>query len=147
MAHFPGTFRQIFEGKVEWSDFMPWYYLPKSMLITIPIVVLTGLVLFIIFLRFKFNHEKAILYGFVIFSVLFPLFFVVYEKSNVYSSWRQFLFIYPGIVLLASIGYYHFFEYLKRRYLKWGLVDAYNCTFNSSSEVHVQQSSVLLFVL
>ena len=31
MAHFPSTFRQIFEGKVEWSDSMPWYYLPKSM--------------------------------------------------------------------------------------------------------------------
>ena len=38
MAHFPGTFRQIFEGKVEWSDFMPWYYLPKSMVITIPLL-------------------------------------------------------------------------------------------------------------
>ncbi len=122
MSHFPSTFRQIFEGNYEWSDFMPWYYLPKSMLITIPIVVLTGLVLYIIFLRFKFNNERAILYCFVIFSVLFPLFFVVCQKSNVYSSWRQFLFIYPGIVLLASTGYYHFLEYLKRRYLKWGLV-------------------------
>ena len=122
MAHFPSTFRQIFEGKVEWSDLMPWYYIPKSMLITIPIIVLTGLVLFIIFLRSKINREKAILYGFVFFSVLFPLFFVVYQKSNVYSSWRQFLFIYPGIVLLASTGYCHFAEYLKRRYLKWGLV-------------------------
>ena len=38
----PGTFRQIFEGKVEWSDFMPWYYLPKSMVITIPVIVLSG---------------------------------------------------------------------------------------------------------
>ncbi len=44
MAHFPGTFRQIFEGQNEWSDFMPWYYLPKSMLITIPLIVLSGLV-------------------------------------------------------------------------------------------------------
>jgi len=39
MAHFPSTFRQIFEGKVGWSDYMPWYYLSKSMLITIPIIV------------------------------------------------------------------------------------------------------------
>ena len=29
MAHFPDTFRQIFEGNNEWSDFMPWYYLLK----------------------------------------------------------------------------------------------------------------------
>jgi hypothetical protein len=93
MAHFPSTFRQIFEGKTEWSDHMPWYYIPKSMLITIPVTVLTGLVLWGTLIRFKFNKEKALLYGFVIFTVLFPLVFVVCEKSNVYSSWRQFLFI------------------------------------------------------
>jgi tetratricopeptide (TPR) repeat protein len=122
MAHFPGTFRQIFEGRVEWSDYMPWYYLPKSMLITFPVVIIAGLVLYLIFIKFKFNLEKAFLYGCLIFTIAFPLIFVVYEKSNVYSSWRQFLFIYPGIVLLASIGYYNLNEYLKSRYLKWGLV-------------------------
>jgi tetratricopeptide (TPR) repeat protein len=122
MAHFPSTFRQIFEGKVEWSDFMPWYYLPKSMLITIPVTVLTGLVLFCIFIRFKLNPEKTLLYGLVIFSVLFPIVFEVYEKSNLYSSWRQFLFLYPGIVLLASTGYNHLYEYLKNRYLRWGMI-------------------------
>ena len=121
MAHFPSTFRQIFDGKVEWSDYMPWYYLPKSMLITIPIIVLAGLMLFSVFLRFKASAEKILFYGLIIFSVLFPVFFVVYEKSNIYSSWRQFLFIYPGIILLSSIGYHHVFEYLKSRYLKWGM--------------------------
>jgi tetratricopeptide (TPR) repeat protein len=122
MAHFPSTFRQIFEGKVEWSDYMPWYYLPKSMLITIPFTVLTGLVLFCTFLRFKFNPEKAFLYCLLIFTVVFPLIFVVYEKSNIYSSWRQLLFIYPGTVLLASTVYYHFYEYVKSRYLRWAMV-------------------------
>src|ERR1035437_7687692 len=105
MAHFPSTFRQIFEGKVEWSDYMPWYYMPKSMLITFPIIILTGLVLLSIFSGKGGNAQKKLLIGFVIFTIVFPLVFVVYEKSNIYSSWRQFLFIYPGIVLLASIGY------------------------------------------
>lgn len=122
MAHFPSTFRQIFEGKVEWSDYMPWYYLPKSMLITIPITVLTGLILFLAPGKFKFNSGKTLKYGLIVFTVLFPLVFVVFEKSNLYSSWRQFLFIYPGIVLLAATGYCHFFELIRSRYLKWGLV-------------------------
>jgi len=122
MAHFPSTFRQIFEGKVEWSDSMPWYYLPKSMLITVPITILTGLVLFCIFLRNKLNPEKMLLYGLIIFSVLFPILFVVYEKSNLYSSWRQFLFIYPAIVLLASIGYYNLYKYFKISYLRWTII-------------------------
>ena len=121
MAHFPSTFRQIFEGKVEWSDFMPWYYLPKSMLITIPIAVLTGVVLFCISGKFKLKSEKTLLFGMVIFSVLFPIIFVIWEKSNIYSSWRQFLFLYPAIVLLTSTGYLRFYEYLENRYLKWGM--------------------------
>jgi tetratricopeptide (TPR) repeat protein len=117
MAHFPSTFRQIFEGKVEWSDYMPWYYLPKSMLITIPIIVMTGLVLFILFSKRITGNGKTLLYGFIVFTVLFPLFFVVYAKSNLYSSWRQFLFVYPGIVLLSAIGFNSFFEKVKRKYL------------------------------
>jgi tetratricopeptide (TPR) repeat protein len=122
MAHFPSTFRQIFEGKFDWSDFMPWYYIPKSMIITIPIITLTGLLLFILYSGFKLKFEKTILYGFVIFTVLFPLVFVVLEKSNVYSSWRQFLFVYPGIVLLASTGFYHFYESVGNKFLRWGAI-------------------------
>ena len=122
MAHFPSTFRQIFEGKVEWSDLMQWYYLPKSILITIPLIVLTGFVLFFVFLRIKYNPEKTLLFVLVVFSILFPIVFVVYEKSNLYSSWRQFLFIYPGIVLLTSTGYCRLFEYLRNRYLRGGMV-------------------------
>ena len=122
MAHFPSTFRQIFEGKVEWSDHMPWYYMPKSMLITIPIIILTGLILFSIFSGKSGDTQKKLLIGFVIFTIVFPLVFVVYEKSNIYSSWRQFLFIYPGIVLLASIGYFHLYEFIKSRYLRWGMI-------------------------
>jgi tetratricopeptide (TPR) repeat protein len=121
MAHFPSTFRQIFEGKVEWSDFMPWYYLPKSMLITIPVIVLTGLFLFIIFSFKKSNQNNRMLFCCLIFTVIFPLIFVVYEKSNLYSSWRQFLFVYPGIIILAATGYVYFFEIIKARFLKWGI--------------------------
>jgi tetratricopeptide (TPR) repeat protein len=120
MAHFPDTFRQIFEGKVEWSDYMPWYYLPKSMLITIPVLVLSGLVLYCILTRFRNDHEKSILFWFVIFTVLFPLVFVVYEKSNIYSSWRQFLFLYPAIILLSSTGFYYVFQYLGNIFIKVG---------------------------
>jgi tetratricopeptide (TPR) repeat protein len=122
MAHFPSTFRQIFEGKVEWSDFMPWYYLPKSMLITVPFTVLTGLVLFFIFIRSGLRSGKAILLSLIIFTVIFPVIFVIYEKSNLYSSWRQFLFIYPGIVLIAALGYHYIFEFLKIRYINWSVL-------------------------
>jgi Tetratricopeptide repeat len=114
MAHFPDTFRQIFEGKVEWSDFMPWYYLSKSMLITIPLVVLAGFTLFFIFSKYILRDPKAILYIFLLFTFFFPMAFVIYEKSNLYSSWRQFLFLYPAIVLIAAKGLSMLFDYFRK---------------------------------
>jgi len=122
MAHFPDTFRQIFEGKEEWSDFMPWYYLPKSMGITIPVIVMAGLILFCVYSRKIFKGDRTLLYLFIIFTILFPMLFVIYEKSNLYSSWRQFLFLYPAIVLLSGVGYYEFFVNTGNRFLKWGMV-------------------------
>jgi tetratricopeptide (TPR) repeat protein len=117
MAHFPDTFRQIFEGKLEWSDHMPWYYLIKSMGITIPVIVLTGLILFVILNKNIFRKSKRLVFVFLIFSVVFPIGFVILEKSNLYSSWRQFLFVYPGIVLLASVGISALSDSIKNRYI------------------------------
>jgi tetratricopeptide (TPR) repeat protein len=116
MAHYPLTFRQLFEGKVEWTDFMPWYYLYKSMLITIPIVVFAGLILFLVIIR-KAGREKASAYIMLAFTVIFPLVFVIAEKSNLYSSWRQFLFVFPGIVLLSASGFVFLFEKLNKKAL------------------------------
>jgi tetratricopeptide (TPR) repeat protein len=123
MAHFPGTFRQIFEGKVEWSDFMPWYYLLKSMSITIPLVAMAGFILFFLFLKNILKDRKAIIYIFLLFTLFFPLVFVIYEKSNLYSSWRQFLFLYPVIVLTASTGFSNLFDYFRNvKFVRWCLV-------------------------
>jgi hypothetical protein len=102
MAHFPSTFRQIFEGKMIWSDQMPWYYLPKSMAITIPLVVSGGFMVFLLLAKQTVKSGNAVIYFIIIFTILFPLCFVLFEKSNLYSSWRQFLFVYPAIVLIAG---------------------------------------------
>ena len=122
MAHFPDTFRQIFEGKVEWSDLMPWYYLPKSMIITIPLIVLSGLLFFSIFIKKAFHGNSRYAYGFVIFTIIFPVVFVIYQKSNLYSSWRQFLFLYPVIVLLSAAGFKFLFEKINSKYFSWAAI-------------------------
>lgn len=115
MAHFPDTFRQIFEGKSEWSDFMPWYYLPKYMAITIPLLVLAGVACFIIFSTKILRSGNPVFYWFLIFTIVFPVVFVIYEKSNLYSGWRHFLFIYPGIILLASLGIRFLLKRIKKQ--------------------------------
>jgi hypothetical protein len=117
MTQFPTTLKQIFEGRMVWSDFVPWYYLPKYMAITIPLIVFAGLAAFVVLSKKIINTDNLLKYGFLVFSILFPVVFVIYEKSNLYGSWRHFLFIYPAIILLAAIGFSYLFEYLKNKYL------------------------------
>jgi tetratricopeptide (TPR) repeat protein len=119
MAHFPETFRQLFEGKMIWSDQMPWYFIPKSMAITIPLIILTGFLLFFLYPGKLLKTGKALNYGILLFSILFPLLFVIISKSNIYSSWRQFLFLYPAIVILSATGFILFFDSFKKKLAKW----------------------------
>lgn len=114
MTRFPTTIQQIFEGEFIWSDHHPWYYLPKYMLITIPLVVFAGLLSFLIFSRRIIEFRHQITYSFLIFTILFPVLFVILKKANLYGAWRHFIFIYPGIVILSAIGLHEFFSRYKR---------------------------------
>ncbi len=115
MSQFPTTVRQIFEGNTEWSDLMPWYYLPKYMAITIPLIVFGGIASFIVLAKRIINKENLLKYAFIIFTIAFPIVFVIFEKSNLYGSWRHFLFVYPSIILLSAIGFYYLIIYLKSK--------------------------------
>ncbi len=117
MTQFPTTLMQLFEGRMEWSDFMPWYYLPKYMAITIPVIIFAGVAAFIVLSKKIITKANLLKYGFLVFSILFPVVFVIWEKSNLYGSWRHFLFIYPPIILLAALGFSKLIGYLKNKYL------------------------------
>ncbi|MEL7588851.1 MAG: hypothetical protein AAGU19_19220 [Prolixibacteraceae bacterium] len=114
MTRFPTTIQQIFEAEFIWSDHHPWYYLPKYMLITIPLVVFAGLLFFLIFGKKIVEIRHRITYAFLFFSVLFPVVFVIVKNTNLYGAWRHFIFVYPGIVILSAIGLYEFFSHYTR---------------------------------
>jgi hypothetical protein len=122
MTQYPITLLQVFQGRIEWSDFMPWYYLLKYMAITIPLIIFAGLSAFVVLSKQIIKNGKFLHYGFLVFSILFPIIFVIYEKSNLYGSWRHFLFVYPSIVLLSAIGFSSLFNYLKNKYLLGGIL-------------------------
>jgi hypothetical protein len=115
MVHYPDTFRQIFEGKAEWSDFMPWYYLPKSMAVTIPLIVSFGFSIFVLFPYWVKRQEKRIYIWFLLATIFLPVLFVIVKKANLYSSWRHFLFIYPGIVILASVFFADIYKSITKK--------------------------------
>jgi tetratricopeptide (TPR) repeat protein len=120
MNHYPTSVRQIFEGRLYWSDEFPWYYLPKYLLITLPIILLAGL---IAFLLLWLNDRKANLQAlFLLITAGFPLFYAATTGANVYGGWRQVLFVLPPMAILASAGIWRVFTILKP--YKWAFVIA-----------------------
>ncbi|HEX7585281.1 MAG TPA: tetratricopeptide repeat protein, partial [Prolixibacteraceae bacterium] len=118
MTHYPVTVRQIFEGRFEWSDFHPWYYLPKYMAITIPIIVFSGLIAFFLNTKKDYTSNQKIQLMLLGFTIVFPIAFVLLKQSNLYGSWRHFLFVYPGIILLAALGIHAFLFRFKQRFVR-----------------------------
>lgn len=106
MTSFPTTVRQIFEGHYDWSDYHPWYYLPKYMLITIPLIVFAGMAAFIAVCKKSFSTDQKQQLMLVVFTIIFPILFVLIKQSNLYGSWRHFLFVYPGMILLSALGFH-----------------------------------------
>ena len=114
MNKFEISIRQNFEGIAQWSDDLPWYYSCKYMLITIPIVVLLGFVLSIVFL-YK-NRKNWFLYSVLLFSTIFPLVWITINNSNVYGGWRHLIFVYLPLVVLASLGISTLIDLIKNKY-------------------------------
>ncbi len=112
---------EIFEGTRYYMKDFPWYYIPKSMLITIPLFVLVGLSLAVLaspFLIKRYDWKKI---GMLFFVFIFPIAYVIYKKSAVYSSWRHLLFAYPAIVVLAAASWDWLVEKAKVKWLKLGV--------------------------
>ncbi len=103
MSSFAIAIRQVFEGTLQWSDALPWYYTPKFILMTIPIAVIVGLVLFFVFCWRK--REDRFWSFFVFFAFFFPVFWIVYTRANVYGGWRHAMFAYPPMVVAAGMGF------------------------------------------
>ncbi len=116
MNKFEISIRQNFEGVAQWSDDLPWYYSCKYMLITIPIVVLVGFVLSLVFLYR--NRKNWFLYFVLLFATIFPLIWITINNSNVYGGWRHLIFIYLPLVILSALGISTLIDLLKNKYVK-----------------------------
>lgn len=118
MTNFSVGIRQLFEGENIWSDRAPWYYLPKYIFMTIPIVVILGLVAFVSAIK-KISQKTGPLYTFIIvFAFIFPVWYIIYQKSNVYGGWRHVLFIYPFLVAAAAMGFDAIVEFFKNTWIR-----------------------------
>ncbi|MDR2512145.1 MAG: GtrA family protein, partial [Bacteroidales bacterium] len=115
MSHFASSMRQVWEGNAVWSDMFPWYYTPKYIFMTIPIAVIIGFILSFFFSNNKNNRFEMFI---VYFTVIFPIFWIVYSKANVYGGWRHAMFAYLPMVVLAGLGFNSLVEKIRQTFGK-----------------------------
>jgi tetratricopeptide (TPR) repeat protein len=116
MTNFGASLRQIFEGISIWSDKVPPYYTIKYIMITAPISVIIGSVIYLFLLKKK---DMQFFWAFILlFSFGFPIFYIVWKHSNVYGGWRHALFTYPALVVAAGLGFNSLIEAIKNKYMR-----------------------------
>jgi glycosyltransferase involved in cell wall biosynthesis/tetratricopeptide (TPR) repeat protein len=126
MTNFFVNIGLLYDGKKILSNEVPWYYIPRYILYTAPIIVLAGFVIGLIALPVAFRNNKKLLICslLVLFAVVFPPAYAIYKKSSLYDGWRHFLFIYPPLVILASLGWTYLMSFRQKavRYATIGLI-------------------------
>lgn len=105
MSNFKINLAQIWEGEKVMSGELPGSYLIKSFFITNTFALLGGMLLFIFLIRNTTKNTRSHIIWFVAFTAFFPLFYIIYKKSNVYHAWRHVLFIFPSVAVLVALGW------------------------------------------
>lgn len=120
MTHFSrwkGTV--LFQGKLYDQTLvstLPWYYLPRLILMTIPIpyllLALFGQVCAII-ICVKGDCNRPLLVAITVFWI-FPLVFAMASNTFVYNGWRHFYFINAGLVVMGGIGLWYLYQLTRK---------------------------------
>ena len=93
--------RTIFDGKQMMSTMLVWYYAPKYLLIGLPLVTVLGFIFYFVYCIFS-RKEFSLISFWLLFASIFPVFWVIYQNSNLYGGIRHLLFVMPPMVILAA---------------------------------------------
>lgn len=108
MSQFSTGIRMLFDDTHIMSSDVPWYYIPKWLFISSPLIVLLGIVASPILFTDR-SYKKHWIF-FLFFVALFPLLYIIYKKSPLYDGWRHLFFIYPPLVVLAALAFISMME-------------------------------------
>lgn len=103
MSQFDVQLRQLFEGTMMMSSELPWYYTPKFIIMTIPLAVIIGWLIYP-FVG-AFGKERRMESIMIYFTFLFPVIWIAITGANVYGGWRHSTFAYPPMAVAAALGF------------------------------------------
>lgn len=93
-----------------------WYFIPKYILITTPVLFLVGLILAIslFFVKKIRQSEYGVAFILLLFPSVFPILYIIYKHAVVYQHWRHVFFVFPTMVVLSSLGWHYLLNHKKR---------------------------------
>lgn len=103
-VNYPQSGNQLYKGHIIGPDNFPSTYLATYLFITTPTIILTGVLLFFIFLRTAVKSLKF----YSIFIFLYSFLYCIHEVRFSYlrpdTMWAIYYFIYPLFMLIAASG-------------------------------------------
>ena len=113
MTNYSTEIKILFNGEHIMSTKVPWYYALHWIGITTPIYILIGFALCILMFLFLRKHYNALYLFMVLFAVVFPIAYTIYQGSSLYDGWRHSLFIYPTLIVITAAFWNYLFIVLK----------------------------------
>ena len=124
MSNYYVGIRVLFDSTNFWSDTVPWDYIPRWMTFTTPLFVMFGLALAAVF-AFVRSQKSTVLWLFLAtFAALFPIMYVIYQKSGLYDAMRHMLFAYTLFPVVAAFGWYSLLQHFPQKAVKFALTSA-----------------------
>ncbi len=99
---------ELYSGKWINAWEIPWHYTIKWILITIPLFVFTGLFLIVLLFfqkKLKVKSVELKLLSFLIFTFVFPVFYIIIKDSNIYNGIRHLLFVFPPLIVCCAFAW------------------------------------------
>lgn len=116
VSHFPQRIPLLYNGRLTDSLHLPDHYLLNHIAYTMPLFVYVGLFLCLACaVRVWKKYDKVALL-LILFTIVFPVAFVIITDAHIYQGWRHITFFYPGVGILVGIGYYEVFTLLKKKW-------------------------------
>ncbi len=139
------TLRVFFEGVFRPNNAQPWYYEFKWILISNPLIVIAGVVLFLILFVKAKERYGIFATALLLFAAFFTPLYMMYKHSSVHDTWRHLFFIYPFWVTMSAMAFPltgYFFKNEKLRFLPQaiaivGLLPAVIWTFRTHPNQYV----------
>ncbi len=119
MTNIQVSIRVVYDGIIHWSDHLPWHYIPKNVLITVPVIILLGWLASLVTWHVDRKQREGYWYFMLWFTILFPVVFIIYRESNVYGGWRHMMFIYPSIMALSAMALSNLIRRMNRKWMRY----------------------------